>query len=212
VVTGRRDPAGAATAALRTVVFDFANTLCSEHYFAPLGPAFLAVVQEAIFRGEGNARWCEPWIRGEVTSADIAVHLAGLTGLAAGAILAGLEEGCASLPLDPAVWACAQAQRGRGRRTALVTLNMDVFTRVVVPAHGFDRVFDVVVNSADHGVDDKLALCELALGRIEGGDFAGSLLIDDSETNVEAFRARGGLAYQYTCDEDFAVWSTRFGL
>ena len=197
---------------LRAVIFDFADTLCSELYFAPLGPKFQAVVKQAIFTGENNVRWCEPWLRGELSSADIAGYLADLTGVAPETILSGLEEGCATLRLNPVVWACAQRQRGRGRQTALATLNMDIFTRVVIPAHGFDRVFDVVVNSADHGVDDKLALCELALSRLEGCTFANSLLIDDGERNVRAFCARGGMAYWYTSDEAFAEWSAQFGL
>jgi len=44
---------------------------------------------------------------------------------------------------------------------------MDAFTRVVVPAHGFERVFDVVVNSADYGTEDKNALCEIAFGQLD---------------------------------------------
>jgi len=121
-----------------------------------------------------------------------------------------LDAGCANLQLNPAVWRFAQAQRTQGRHTALVTVNMDVFTRVVVPAHGFDRVFDVVVNSADYGTEDKNALCEIAFGQLDDCTFEDSLLIDDMPKCLDAFRARGGMAHQYTTDAAFAEWTLSF--
>lgn len=194
---------------IRCVVFDFANTLSPTPYFWPLGEAFCAVVTEAIFTGENVGRWATPWCLGTRSSEEIADYLAGLTGLSAGEILTGLDEGCARLELNPAIWQFAQAQRAQGRRTVLCTVNMDVFTRVVVPAHGLDRVFDAIVNSADHGTEDKNALCEIAFARLEGCDFGNSLLIDDAPMNLAPFRARGGMTYRYTTDEAFAAWERR---
>lgn len=191
---------------IRCIVFDFANTLCSENYFAPLGDEFQAVVKAAIFTGENKTRWASPWCCNALSSADIAEYLGGLTGITTERILAALDEGCTNLRLNPHIWRFAQAQRALGRRTVLATVNMDVFTRVVVPAHGLDRVFDIVVNSADHGTEDKNALCEIAFAQLEGCNFENSLLIDDWPTVIEAFRARGGMTYQYTTDEAFAEW------
>ncbi|HEY3418073.1 MAG TPA: hypothetical protein VGM23_14435 [Armatimonadota bacterium] len=189
---------------IRCVIFDFANTLCSEFYFAPLGEKFQAVVKEAIFTGENKERWSGPWCCGTRSSVEVADYLSGLTGITPERILAALDEGCANLQLNPAIWRFAQAQRVQGRKTALVTINMDVFTRIVVPAHRFGQVFDVVVNSADYGTEDKNALCEIAFAQLEGCGFASSLMIDDWPTVIEDFRARGGIAYQYTTDEAFA--------
>lgn len=191
---------------LHCIIFDFANTLCSELYFTPLGTDFQAVVKEAIFTGENKARWASPWCCGRLSSADIADYLSGLTGITAERILSALDEGCANLQLNPAIWRFAQAQRAQGRHTVLATVNMDVFTRVVVPAHGFDTIFDVVVNSADHGTEDKNAVCEIAFSRLDGCSFENSLLIDDMPKYLDAFRARGGMAYQYTTDAAFAAW------
>jgi len=192
--------------AIRCIIFDFANTLCSEYYFAPLGAEFQAVVKEAIFTGKNKARWASPWCCGRLSSADVAEYLSGLTGVTPERILAGLDEGCANLRLNPAIWRFAQAQRAQGRQTALVTVNMDVFTRIVLPAQGFERVFDVVINSADYGTDDKNALCEIAFSRLDGCTFENCLLIDDSPTVIDAFQARGGMTYRYTSDKAFAEW------
>lgn len=191
---------------IRCVVFDFANTLSFTPYFWPLGEEFLTVVTEAIFTGENKALWAGPWCRGELSSEDIANYLSGLTGVPTKRILMALDEGCSNLQLNPAIWRFAKSQRAQGRHSVLATVNMDVFTRVVAPAHGFDRVFDVVVNSADFGTEDKNALCDIAFSRLEGCTFQNSLMIDDSARVTEAFRNRGGIAYQYTSDEAFAEW------
>jgi len=192
-------------ARIRCVVFDYGDTLSSDHYFKALGPDFDALVGREIFE-DNTPEWCDLWIRGELTAEMVADHLAGLSGLSSTWILEGLVAGCARLTLHPVIWQFAQAQRALGRNTALVTLNFDVFSRLIVPAMGFDRVFDVIVNSADHRHDDKVALWQYAFRRLDGCDFANSLLIDDKAKHVDRFRARGGMAYQYTGDEEFAQW------
>jgi FMN phosphatase YigB (HAD superfamily) len=198
--------------AIHCIIFDFADTLSPTPYFWPLGEDFCAVVTQAIFAGENTTRWASPWCCGTLSSGDIANYLSGLTEYTPERILAGLDDGCANLQLNPAIWRFAQAQRAQGRRTVLATVNMDVFTRVVVPAHGFDQVFDVVVNSADYGTEDKNALCEIAFSQLDDCTFENSLLIDDRQKYLDAFRARGGMACRYTTDEAFAEWAQGSGL
>jgi len=190
---------------IRCVAFDYAYTLCSDHYFKELGPDFDGLVHREIFN-DNTPKWCDPWLRGELTAEDIVAHLAAFSGISHAHIMAQLRQGCAHQTMHPAIWQFAQAQRAQGRKTALVTLNMDIFSQVVVPSMGFDYVFDVIVNSADHRHDDKMMLWEYAFSQLDGCDFANSLLIDDNAKYVEYFRAHGGMAYQYTGDEDFARW------
>jgi len=189
---------------VRCVVFDFADTLSSEPYFARLGPEFCSVVTEAIFTGENKIKWATPWTSGTLSSQDICEYLSDLTGITHEKILRALREGCSNLKLNPAIWQFAQSQKHEGRKTALATINMDVFTEVVVPCHGFDKVFDVVVSSSDYGLNTKIELCEIVFSKLDGYTYENSLLIDDSPKSVEPFRCRGGLAYQYTTDEAFA--------
>lgn len=190
------------------IVFDFADTLCSDLYFSRLGIEFDELVTTAIFTGENVARWASPWCCGMRSSADIAIYLSGLSGITPERILSALDKGCANLQMNPNIWRFAQAQRAHGRRTVLATVNMDVFTRIIVPAHGFEKVFDVVVNSADYGTCDKNVLCEIAFSRLDGCNFENSLLIDDRTKYLDAFRTCGGMTDQYTTDEAFAVWET----
>ncbi len=118
-----------------------------------------------------------------------------------------MEEGCRHLDFNPAVWNFALAQKPAGRKTALVTGNMDVFTKVVVPAHGLDQLFDVILNTADFGEIRKEVLWPMAFERLGGGiGYANSLLIEDGESEPAKFRALGGLAYQYRNDGLFLDW------
>lgn len=190
---------------VRCVVFDYGDTLCSDPYFRELGADFLQVVNTQIF-GESSPEWADRWLRGELAAEDIVARLSSLTGRSTAEIMAGLRLGCSRIRPFPAIWQFAQTQHGFGRKTALVTLNYDIFSRVIVPAVGFDRVFDVIVNSSDYRTDDKVAMWEIAFRRLDDCAFENSLLFDDKLKHVERFRARGGQAYQFTGDAQFADW------
>jgi FMN phosphatase YigB (HAD superfamily) len=167
----------------------------------------------ALVFGDNSPRWADPWMRGELSSMDVAHYLATHTPYAVEELLQSLRQGCSDMRLNPAVWDLAQQQRGLGRKLALVTGNMDVFSETIVPAHGLDEVFHAIVNSADYGTLDKTMLWQHAFDLLgEGCTFANSLLIEDSRANVEHFRALGGQAYQYTDDASLRAWLVTQGL
>jgi phosphoserine phosphatase len=193
--------------AIRCVVFDFGFTLSSDLYFtlAPPGyPQWRSIIEQHIFdqRPILNA-----WMRGDLSLRDIAQIVAQHIGLPPAVIVATMEHGCRSMTFNQAVWEFACAQRMQGRKTALVTANMDVFTSVVVPAHHLDRAFDVILNTADYRELHKEVLWDRAF-ELLGDDigYANSLLIEDGPTEPARFRARGGLAYQYEGDQCFRQW------
>ncbi len=192
---------------IKCVVFDFGFTLSPDHYFkiAPAGfPQWHEVIQEHIFRDESLTI---PWMKGELTSRDIAGVIGRHIPMNVDTILATMEKGCEHLSLNLAVWNFAVMQKIEGRKVALVTANMDVFTKVVAPAHKLDRYFDVIVNSADEHEIRKEFLWPLAFERLgEGIGFANSLLIEDGESEPERFRKLGGYAYQYSGEKDFSKW------
>lgn len=191
---------------VKCVVFDFAGTLCSESYFRPLGAAFLDLVAERVF-GHSSEQWADPWMRGDISSHEIAAHLSRLSGLTEDAILDGLHDGCRTLGFNAAVWAFAKAQEREGRKTVLATANMDVFSEIVVPSHSLSIVFDVVVNTSDFGTLEKEVLWQEAFHRLgDGITFSNSLLIDDSPRMISIFRDMGGAAHQYTNDSEFQHW------
>ena len=192
---------------IKCVVFDFGFTLSPDRYFkiAPPGcPQWHEVIQKVIFRDDSVVI---PWMKGELTSLDIAGVLSSHFLLDIPTIAATMEKGCQNLNFNPAVWDFAVAQKAAGRKTALVTDNMDVFTKVVVPAHGLDQLFDVILNSSDFHEIVKDILWPIAFECLGGGiGYSNSLLIEDGETEPAMFRALGGYAYQYSTDELFLGW------
>ncbi len=146
-------------------------------------------------------------MRGELSLTDIAQVVSDYIDMDVPSIIAMMEKGCTGLVFNPAVWDFAVAQKSRGRKIALVTDNMDIFTRVVVPAHQLDRVFDSIVNSSDVHEIDKQFLWPVAFRQLGNGiGYSNSLLIEDGATEPAKFRSLGGTAYQYSNDTAFLEW------
>ncbi len=192
---------------IKCVIFDFGFTLSPDYYFniSPPGcPWWQAVIQRVIFR---EPTIVNAWMRGELTSLDIAGILSSHFPLDIPTIAATMDEGCRHLHFNQAVWDFAVAQKAALQRTALVTDNMDVFSKVVIPSHGLEALFDVILNSADFHETRKELLWPIAFERLGGGiGYADSLLIEDGESEPAMFRALGGHAHQYTNDKAFLEW------
>jgi phosphoserine phosphatase len=196
---------------INSVIFDFDGTLCFGRYFETLGSDSLEAIGALVFN-DHSARWADPWMKGVLTSHDIASYLSSHLLESEDEILFALRKGCSNMDFNPAVHTFALQQRESGRKTALVTANMDVFTEVVVPSHGLDSTFDLVLNTADHQTLDKSILWRKAFGAFGSGfSFATSVLIDDSPRMVSLFRSLGGYAYQYEGDEAFQTWLDEIG-
>ena len=151
-------------------------------------------------------------MKGDLTSQDIASYLSEHLGKSEDDILSSLRQGCSSMTFNPAVHEFALQQPRAGRRTALVTANMDVFTDIVVPAHGLDSVFDLVLNTSDHRTLDKSVLWKKALKSFGPEfSFAASVLIDDSPRMISLFESLGGHTYRYEDDHAFQAWLEETG-
>jgi len=197
---------------IQCIVFDFGFTLSSDLFFKvapPECPAWQRLIQQHIF---SDAALVDNWMSARVTMAEIAEQLAPIVGMAVPRIIAFLKLGCEKLNFNEAVLAFAIRQRALGRKTAIVTGNMDVFTQVVVPAHNLGSQFDVIINSFDYREIDKYILWERAFEQLGAGlGYPQSLLIEDGEKNVSKFRAKGGMAYRYENDERFLDWLMSIG-
>jgi len=121
---------------INSVVFDFDGTLCTGRYFESLGSEALDVIGKLIFGCGSTSQWADPWMKGDLTSQDIALYLSKHLPKSEEEILSALHNGCANMSFNPSAYNFALHQREAGRKTALVTANMDVFTQIVVPAHG----------------------------------------------------------------------------
>ncbi len=72
---------------------------------------------------------------------DIAAIVSNHANMDISAVLKTMELGCRDLDFNKAVLNFALAQRSQGRRTAIVTANMDVFSDVVVPVWMFSQMW-----------------------------------------------------------------------
>ena len=59
---------------INCIIFDFDGTLCFGRYFELLGRESLDAIRALVF-GDNSARWADPWMRGELTSVDIASYV-----------------------------------------------------------------------------------------------------------------------------------------
>lgn len=86
---------------------------------------------------------------------------------------------------------------------SVVTVNPSLFRQMAI-ALGLDEVTETIVISGEEGTMDKGVLCETALGRMDV-DCTNDrvLLIDNKQSNLDAWSARGGVGYLYTSDAAF---------
>lgn len=197
---------------IKCIIFDFADTLYSGSYFNifPCGcENWRQLFNTYIFDKDVIELKA---MNGELTTEDIAAIVSGHVGLGFEEVLQLAEDGCGNLEFNSAVLKFAIEQKIKGTATSLVTINMDVFTKVVVPAHGLSDIFDVIVNSFDHKEMKKEILLDIAFDQLGAGiTFSNSLLIDDIADNVKLFEERGGYAYQYKDDKSFTKWLNSTG-
>lgn len=197
---------------IKCIVFDFANTLYSGVYFnlAPCGcQNWRELFDTYVFDGgatESNV------MNGQLGTEGIAEIISEHVGLDAESAMKLMHQGCKNLEFNPAIFDFAIEQNNKGTTTALVTINMDVFTTTVVSAHGLGNIFDVIVNSFDHKETRKNILWDVAFSKLNSAvTFSNSLLVDDRPDNVSLFKELGGHAYQYQDDKSFLEWLNSTG-
>jgi hypothetical protein len=86
-----------------------------------------------------------------------------------------------------------------------VTVNPDLFSEVIVPLCGLDRVCDAIVTSWEERTDDKRILNRVAMERM-GIDCHNNaaLLIDNKRSNIDDWLTLGGAGYHHVGDDAFA--------
>jgi len=184
---------------VRYLLWDFGDTLVDERWMRPCPDDFPSWTDS--YRALGAGDLGSRWNRGDVTFEEFAAQLATDVGIGFDDACAHMKSCCEAIQFFEHSWATARAHL---MPQAIVTINPDLFTRFVAPNFGLDSVFDAIVTSWQERTEDKAELCEIALRRLGGGDPAEALLIDNIEANVEAWRARGGQAYLFVSDDEFA--------
>lgn len=184
----------------QTILFDFDGVLCRGRFYEktllPSYPEIYDWIQKNIF---GNKEIVRDWMRNRITSAEVNKMIAESTGIGCGLLTEFFEESIRRIELEKEVKDLAELLKLSGKKIGIVTDNMDVFSQITIPNHQLDILFDIIINSADHRFlkkDENGKLFDIALTALDE-KIESSLMIDDSESNIELFKKKGGQGFVY---------------
>lgn len=195
---------------IKAVFFDFSKVLSRGRFYSGLGkvdPERYERLQTEIFAPPSTL--CDRWMRHELTRHDINRHLSRKLNIPETELNRYLLDSVQHLPLDQDLIGWANELKQKGQSIAIVTDNMDTFSAYTVPSLGLDKIFPVIVSSADHRIlkkDQNGRLFQIALEKLGLPDFRAVLLVDDSPKNCELFQRLGGQTVVYKEFADIAPW------
>jgi hypothetical protein len=183
---------------IKAILWDFGDTLADERWMqAPLHG--VRGWPEAC-RAFGATSLADEWNIGAITSRDVAEDFACKLDTSANAIHDHMEACCRDLSFFPRVIElvedCTLPQ-------AIVTINCDIFSSIVVPHYQLHSRFPVIVTSWEERSLSKSTLCDVAIARLGLSlERSECLLIDNKQENVADWIARGGAAYHFQGEEE----------
>jgi hypothetical protein len=176
------------------LLWDFGDTLCDELSLWRVSPEWMEVYR-SFDDGLGAA-----WSLGDLDTDGFVTELAKRMPLSEAEILAHLKR-TDLFEFFPFTYGFF---RDRHLPQAIVTVNPTAFSEIIVPGLALDEVTDAIVVSAEERTIDKGELCRRALERIDlGCDPSQALLIDNKQSNLDAWAGHGGIGYLYTTDSAF---------
>lgn len=191
-----------------TILFDFDGVLSRERFydngFSSEFPEVYNWIQENIFTDKDLLK---NWMRGETSSKEINRGIARKTGMDFNVLHPLFEKSVYDIKLDRKLVDKAKELKEKDKKTAIVTDNMDVFSEITIKNHKLDEIFDAIVNSSDKKMlkkDKNGKLFDIALDLLNS-KIQESVLIDDSEGNVELFISKGGDGIVYKDYEDLKI-------
>jgi len=184
----------------QTVLFDFDGVLCKGRFYEktllPDYPSIYDWIQRNIF---GNKELVRKWMRNQINSDNINGLIAENTGIGVTALNELYKESIRKMELEKEIKDLAESLKLTGKKIGIVTDNMDIFSQITIQNHQLDKLFDVIINSADKGIlkkDENGRLFDIALTAL-GEKIGNSLMIDDSETTIELYKQKGGDGFVY---------------
>jgi len=181
------------------LLWDFGDTLVDERWMRR-PPADCPDWEQAWI--DSMEVLADQWNIGALRSEDVFADLALRTGMSTDAVAAHARACCTRLDFHRTAWRVARERR---RPQAIVTVNPDLFTEIIVPVHGLTDIFEVVVCSASEGTASKTDLCLRAIELLDPTcKREDALLIDNRRDLVDAWRAVGGAAYWFQGDDAFS--------
>lgn len=167
---------------MKAVVFDFFGVICSEITPFVL-PRYMTPEETLAYK----AGLVEEADLGHIDLPDVLEILGKHTGVSAAQIHA---EFWACVNINPAMVALIESLKGR-YKTALLSNAMNPFLRQVMAKHDLERLFDVIVISAEVELTKpNPAIYRLVLERL-GVDAGEAIFTDDNAPNITAAQSVG---------------------
>lgn len=188
------------------IIFDFHKTLTDTVYFDQLSASTRNFISDLIFRPPNNELWDKKWMSGEINYTDVLRHLSSETAIPYEDLEESLFASLANICWNQPIWDFSQAIR-KTTKTAIATINTDLFSKVIVPKYNLSEKFDAIVNSYELKNHNKTDICIAAADRL-GLNLQEDqiLLIDDIKKNIDEIVDAGGEGYQYQSAELFEKW------
>ncbi len=180
---------------IKAILWDFGDTLADERWMlAPMAgsPRWPELYQGELMNGtELIARWNI----GAISSEDVAAIFGKTLNVPALQVVEHMEECSRRISFFPGVMEIVE---GRLLPQAIVTINPDIFSRIVVPTFGLVGKFDAILTSWEQKTASKADLCDTAIARLDSNlSRAECLLIDNRPDCIEEWTARGGTGYRF---------------
>ena len=172
---------------LECVLWDVGDTLADERWLVEAGLEWEASCVRLM-----DGRMGDQWNRGARSAWDVAQRVADDAGCSTQHVFDDMAGRCRSLSFFP--YALAGARSVIVPR-ALVTVNPDIVSDVVISHYGPAELFDVIVISWQEHTTNQANLCDTALTALNVASRDHAFLIDNRADNVAAWIDRGGQGY-----------------
>jgi hypothetical protein len=176
---------------IKCLLWDFGDTLCDERFIWGSGPEWMEVYRTFDDDGLGAQ-----WSLGDIDTWTFAEALATRMDRTPASIVAHMVDCCNAIRFFEQTYAFFRSRR---LPQAIVTVNPDLFSDIIVPVCNFRQDCDVIITSWEERTDDKRIL-----NRIADCDNNAAMLIDNKRSNIDNWVSVGGAGYHHRGDESFA--------
>lgn len=186
------------------IIFDFHKTLTDTVYFDHFDPETRNLISDLVFRPPNNKLWDKRWMSGALGYTEVLRHLSEKMVIPYKKLEEELFMSLKNIHWNQPIWEFSQSVR-KTTKTAIATINTDLFNEFVVPHYDLSRKFDAILNSYEEGHDNKTEMCKAIAGKF-GLNLRDNriLLIDDKKKNIDDFVSAGGEGFRYESAEMFA--------
>ncbi len=201
---------------LKAVIFDFDGVLCSDYFYHTLEQVdsnLYNQINKKIFQGDKEL--IRSWMRGAIDYSDINNEISKRLNTDEDFLHEHLIKSIKNMTLNNLLLDFAKGVKSKGIKTAIMTDNMDVFEKYLVPHFKLNNHFDLIYSSSTHKrlKKDNNWQTPAEVMSLLNSNLNNSLFIDDWEEICDYIQSQNGYSYLYqrgNNESDFADFHTWF--